>query len=72
MIDGFEIRSVKKGSIVDQLGIRAGDVILEVNGTKLDGLDKIVSVYQGSQEATRIELMVLREGKIRTLSFSQK
>lgn len=72
MIDGFEIRSVKKGSIVDQLGFRAGDVILEVNGAKLDGLDKVVSAYQGSREATRVELTVLRDGKTRTLSFSQK
>ena len=72
VIDGFEIRSVKKGSIVDQLGFRAGDVILEVNGAKLDGLDKVVSVYQGSREAARVELTVLREGKTLTLSFSQK
>ena len=72
MIDGFEIRSVKKGSIVDQLGFRAGDVILEVNGAKLDGLDKVVSAYQGNREATRVELTVLRDGKTRTLSFSQK
>jgi type II secretory pathway component PulC len=72
MIDGFEIRNVKKGSIVDQLGFRAGDVILEVNGAKLDGLDKVVSAYQGTREATRVELTVLRDGKTRTLSFSQK
>ena len=72
MIDGFEIRSVKKGSIVDQLGFMPGDVILEVNGAKLDGLDKVMSAYQGSREATRVELTVLRDGKTRTLSFSQK
>jgi type II secretory pathway component PulC len=72
VIDGFEIRNVKKGSIVDQLGFRAGDVILEVNGAKLNGLDKVLSAYQGSRDATRVELTVLREGKTRTLSFSQK
>lgn len=72
VIDGFEIRSVKKGSIVDQLGFRAGDVILEVNGAKLDGLDKVVSAYQGSREATRVELTILRDGKTRALSFRQK
>ena len=72
VIEGFEVRSVKKGSIVDQLGFRVGDVILEVNGTRLDGLDKALSAYQASREASRVELTVLRDGKARTLSFSQK
>jgi S1-C subfamily serine protease len=63
---------VKKGSIVDQLGFRVGDIILEVNGTRLDGLDKALSAYQASREASRVELTVLRDGKARTLSFSQK
>lgn len=72
VIDGFEIQSVKKGSIVDQLGFQAGDVILEVNGAKLDGLDKVLSLYQASRDATRVELTVLRGGKTRTIALSQK
>jgi len=72
VIDGFEIRSVKKGSIVDQLGFQAGDVILEINGAKLDGPDKVLSVYQASRDSARVVITVLRDGKTRTLAFSQK
>lgn len=72
VIDGFEISSIKKGAIVDQLGFRLGDVIIEANGTRLDSLDKVLSLYQKSLTATRVDLIVLREGKRQTISFRQK
>jgi len=72
VIDGFQIQSVKKGSIVEQIGFLAGDVIVEVNGVKLDGLDKVLGVYQKFKDASSVELLVLRGGKTRTVSFSQK
>jgi type II secretory pathway component PulC len=72
VMDGFEIGGIKKGAIVDQLGFKVGDIILEVNGVRLDSLDKVMTLFQQAQSATRAELVVLRDGKRLTKSFSQK
>lgn len=72
VIDGFEISRIKKGGIVSQLGILDGDVVVEANGVKLDSLDKVLALYRQSQEAARVDLVVLRGGRRMTISFRQK
>jgi type II secretory pathway component PulC len=72
VIDGFEISRIKKGGIVSQLGILEGDVVVEANGVKLDSLDKVLTLYRQSQEAARVDLVVLRGGRRTTISFRQK
>jgi type II secretory pathway component PulC len=71
-IDGFEVSHIRKAGIVDRLGFQDGDIILEVNGTKLDSLDKVLMVYRQSQNLSRVELVVLRGGRRVTLTFQQK
>jgi len=71
-IDGFEIGSVKSGGIVDQLGFKAGDVLTEVNGVRLDGIEKVLALVPKVQTATNVEIVFLRDGKRQTISFSQK
>ena len=55
---GHVIRSVEKGSIADQLGIRQGDVLLKMNGERLlDWID-----YQALSCSDHIVLLIERDG----------
>jgi type II secretory pathway component PulC len=72
VIDGFEINRVQKGAIVDQLGIREGDIIVEANGVNLDSLTKVISVYQLAQKTSQIDLVIIRQGKRLKITFQQK
>jgi type II secretory pathway component PulC len=72
VIDGFEVRHIRKEGIVDRLGFQDGDIILEVNGTTLDSLDKVLTIYRQSQNLSRVDLVVLRGGRRLTLTFQQK
>ncbi len=52
------IKSVEPGSIADQLGIRAGDVLVSINGEKIvDFVD-----YQALESNERINIVVSRNG----------
>ncbi len=63
VIEGFEIRNIKKDAIVDQLGIKNGDVIVEANGIKIDSLERSISAYQGALAINQVDLTILRNGQ---------
>ncbi len=71
-IDGFEISRIKQGSIVEQLGIRNGDVVLDVNGEALDSLATVMRLLGRFRDLPEAKLTVLRAGKKTTFVFVRK
>jgi type II secretory pathway component PulC len=71
-VDGYEIGSVKEAGAVEQLGLRNGDVILEVNGQPLDGLPTILRLLCQIQTLPQVTLTVLRKGQKVTVAFNTK
>jgi hypothetical protein len=63
MIDGFELEQIKTGSIVEQLGLKNGDVIAEVNGDKLDSLAAAVRLVGQALPMPQASMTVLRNGQ---------
>jgi len=63
MIEGFVISRIREGGIVDQLGIRDGDIILEVNGEPLDSLAAVMRLLGGARTAPRSRVTVVRDGR---------
>lgn len=47
----------------EKAGIKNGDIILEVNGTKIEGKTTLVSVLQAFKPGNKIKLKIWREGK---------
>jgi type II secretory pathway component PulC len=71
-VDGYEIGSVKEAGTVEQLGLKNGDLILEVNGQPLDGLPTILRLLGQIQTLPQVKLTVLRKGQKVTVVFSTK
>ncbi len=59
---GFRLRPGRDRALLGQLGLRAGDVITTVNGTRLDDPVKGLGMLQELANASQINIQVLRNG----------
>lgn len=60
VVDGFELRQIRAGSVVEKVGLKDGDVLLGVNGEPLDGLPTVLRLFGQAQAAGQATLTVLR------------
>lgn len=72
VMDGFELREIKPGSVVEKVGLKNGDVITEVNGEKLDGLPTVMRVANQIQTVEQSTMIVIRNGKALTFKFNRR
>ncbi len=72
VIDGFEIGQVMAGGAADQLGLRNGDVIQQVNGQSLDGMATVMRLYEQLQTLPQVKVTVLRNGQKLTFVLTTK
>jgi serine protease Do len=69
--EGVLVRSVVKGSSAEKAGIKAGDVILKVDGTSVTSPREITSVLRSLRGAKRtIPVVISRERKEHTLNVT--
>ena len=62
-ISGFVIQRIDSSSVLGRLGLKRGDVIIDVNNTKLDSPEKGLQIVQQLREARRITLAVERDNQ---------
>ncbi|MDP3152578.1 MAG: PDZ domain-containing protein [Archangium sp.] len=62
-LSGFRARWVKEGSLVASLGLKAGDVIMKVNGQPLDTMERVFSLVQLLTSARRFDVELERNGQ---------
>jgi hypothetical protein len=66
---GFRIVSVKPASVLDRLGLLAGDVVLSLNGHDLSTPQKALEAYAKLRSANKFQARLLRSGKPVTLEL---
>lgn len=71
-IEGFEISRIRTASIVEQVGLQNGDVVLELNGQKLDSMASAVRLLSQAQNMPQMTMIVLRNGQRMTFVFNRK
>jgi len=59
---GFRLRPGRDRALLGQLGLRAGDIVTTVNGTRLDDPVKGLGMLQELANASQINIQVLRNG----------
>ncbi len=58
--EGFQVGEVVPGSVAERTGIKAGDVILEIDGRRIRSFDDLRAVIAGKNPGERIKLRVRR------------
>ena len=71
---GIGVDSVKSGSLLEDMGMRDGDTIVELNGINIEGSEdatELLNELQDLAEIEEIEVQVVgNDGSTRTLEYS--
>jgi general secretion pathway protein C len=67
--DGFLISEIVSGSLYQQAGLQNGDVILMVNGKRVTSTGQAMSIYRELQDATAIDLELMRAGQVKQVHY---
>jgi len=66
---GLRIATLKPGTPLDALGVRAGDVLLSLDGIPLTSPDRMLQAYARVRTEERVRVVVLREGRQLQLDY---
>lgn len=69
---GALVSNVEAGTPAEQAGIRPGDVIVEFNGERITGADKLRNLVAQVAPGAKVTLKLLREGKSLTVTAALK
>ncbi|MFO7983703.1 MAG: type II secretion system protein GspC [Desulfuromonadales bacterium] len=65
--EGFMVRMIRPNSLLDQLGLQVGDIVMEVNGVEMTSPEKALQIFTQLRDARNISLGLVRNGE--QLSF---
>ena len=65
---GVEITRVEEGSPAEKAGLKAGDVVLEYNGQRVEGMEQFGRMVRETPPGREIKLTVSRDGTTQTLT----
>ncbi len=68
--NGARVTSVESNSPADKAGLKAGDVISTVAGTKIDATHSFASLLQSHKPGDKVDLVVTRGGQGMTISVT--
>lgn len=63
-VSGFTLSRVPEGSLLTDLGLRAGDVLTDINGTPIDSMATLLALYSRLRNESEIRATVLRGGSV--------
>lgn len=67
---GFRIAALRAGSLADSIGLRAGDVVLRIDGRPINGLGDAASAYAWLRLTEQFTIDVVRDGRLVTLRYA--
>ena len=71
-MEGFKISKLPEDSILSELGVRKNDIIKEINGTQINDLESLMSLYQRIWSENLFNIVLERNGKIVRMQFVLK
>jgi serine protease Do len=67
---GAEVTNVAKDSPADKAGIKQGDVVLDYDGTAVEGIEQITRLVRETPVGRQVKISVWRNGAVQTLTAS--
>jgi len=71
-LGGFRVDNVPAGSVIEEVGIKNGDVICSVQGKKLQTIQDAWSMFGKVQTQSRVEVVLMRDNQPLTLNYEIK
>jgi type II secretion system protein C len=71
-VAGFTLSRIPPGTILETLGLRAGDVLVSVNETPIDSFTTLVGLWPRLQSSGSVRAQVMRDGKPLDISVNIK
>jgi type II secretion system protein C len=71
-LGGFRVDNVPSGSLVEEVGIKNGDVIYSVQGQKLQTVQDAWSMFAKVQTQSRVEVVLMRNNEPVTIKYELK
>jgi general secretion pathway protein C len=67
---GVRLTRIAQSSLLTEAGLRAGDVLTNINGTEIDGMATLISLWPRLQGASALQAKGLRDGRPFSLSLN--
>jgi type II secretion system protein C len=71
-LGGFRVDNVPSNSLIDEVGIKTGDVIYSVQGQKLQTMQDAWSMFGKVQNQPRVEVVLMRNNEPVTIKYEIK
>ena len=71
-VAGFTLSRIPAGTILETLGLKAGDVLVSVNETPIDSFTTLVGLWPKLQSLGAVRAQIMRDGKPVDISVSIK
>lgn len=68
--EGFIVSDIKPDSLYQKLGLQNGDIIIDVNGKRMQTADDLLQMVNIMQSGGSIALSLKRNGKAETINYS--
>jgi S1-C subfamily serine protease len=65
---GVEISRVEENSPAEKAGVKTGDVVLEYNGQRVEGMEQFGRMVRETPPGREVRLTISRDGKMQTLT----
>ncbi len=72
MVAGFTISRVPQGTILETIGLKAGDILVSVNDTPVDSFTTLIGLWPRLQSAGSVRAQILRDGRPMDIAVSIK
>lgn len=69
-VTGFTLSRIPAGTILDTLGLKAGDVLTSVNETPIDSFTTLVGLWPRLQSSGAVRAQIMRDGRPLDISVS--
>lgn len=68
-LSGFKVSEIKASGVFSMIGLQDGDVVMSINGYRLDSPDKVAQILGGLRGETEVRVDILRGRQPRTLKY---
>lgn len=68
--DGLTLSRIQENSVFSELGLESGDIIVGVDGKKIESVDDALKFYQSLKSSSSVNLEIKRRGETKSIDYT--